>query len=356
MSNKTISIGYIALCDALPLIAAQELGLFEKNHLEVNLHAEVSWSNIRDKLNIGIFDAAHMLAPMLFATHMGLSGVSNPMSTAFAFGMNGNAVTVSNDLFKQINNTYTAKIAGSSAQALAEVIKKRAAKGLAPLTLATVFPFSCHLYQLHDWLGAAGINIHEDIKLCILPPEQMVEHLQKKRIDGFCVGEPWNSYAVSQELGQILATSVEIWGNSPEKVLAVSQKWAKRYEEQHQLIVQSLVQAAEWLEYHREETATLLAKSHLMPLHMHNYSKALCNGVHSGIEHHFISPNDLIIFNHKNANIPQQYHARFILKKMQSLGHIKNNIDIDSLASQCYSTELHLRFVEETINIDTPSL
>jgi nitrate/nitrite transport system ATP-binding protein len=43
--------------------------------------------------------------------------------------------------------------------------------------------------------------------LTVIPPPQMVAHLKAGNIDGYCVGEPWNSRAVREQLGFIVATT-----------------------------------------------------------------------------------------------------------------------------------------------------
>lgn len=345
MNKPALKIGYIALTDALPLIAAQELGLFTAQGINVELRAEVSWSNIRDKLNIGLFDAAHMLAPMLFATHLGLSGVKNPLLTAFSFGFNGNAITVSTALYKLLKESYAARTSAAPAQALAEIITKRAARGLPPLTFATVYPFSCHLYQLRDWMESAGINTQEQVKLCILPPEQMVEHLRNKLIDGFCVGEPWNSDAVAGGLGHIITTGVEIWGDAPEKVLAVTESWATHHNDEHACLVRALTLAAEWVEYHRQDAVDMLIRSNIVQVAPHVMAQSLVHGVISGLENTLLPATQMHIFHRNQANIPHQHHALFVLNKMQNMGQMDIGGNVQQIAESCYKTEWHCNFI-----------
>ncbi|WP_419810379.1 ABC transporter substrate-binding protein [Bacterioplanoides sp.] len=71
LEKDKLTLGYMPLTDALPLIAAQEMGYFRHAGLNVTLQQEVSWANIRDKVIVGHFDAAQMLAPMLLATQSG---------------------------------------------------------------------------------------------------------------------------------------------------------------------------------------------------------------------------------------------------------------------------------------------
>src|SRR5258705_13687631 len=59
-----LRIGFIPLVDAAALIVAVDKGFAAAEGLDITLVREVSWSNVRDKLNIGLFDAAHLLSPV----------------------------------------------------------------------------------------------------------------------------------------------------------------------------------------------------------------------------------------------------------------------------------------------------
>src|SRR6201985_562541 len=90
-----LQIGFIPLIDAATLITAVEKGFTTAEGLDVKLVREVSWSNVRDKLNIGLFDAAHILAPMPIASSLGLGHVKVPIVVPLTLNLNGNAITVS---------------------------------------------------------------------------------------------------------------------------------------------------------------------------------------------------------------------------------------------------------------------
>ena len=57
---------------------------------------------MRDKLNVGVFDAAHLIAPVAIASSLGLGHVKVPIVAPFALGVNGNAITVSPALYASI--------------------------------------------------------------------------------------------------------------------------------------------------------------------------------------------------------------------------------------------------------------
>ena len=80
LEKTKLTLGFIPLTDCAPLIVAKERGYFAQAGLEVELSKETSWSNVRDKVSIGILDGAHMLAPMPLASTLGLGPVESPRS------------------------------------------------------------------------------------------------------------------------------------------------------------------------------------------------------------------------------------------------------------------------------------
>jgi ABC-type nitrate/sulfonate/bicarbonate transport systems, periplasmic components len=189
-SEARLRIGFIPLADAAALIVAVDKGFAAAEGLDIELVREVSWSNVRDKLNIGLFDAAHLLAPVAIASSLGIGHVKVPIVAPFGLGVNGNAITVSPALYAAIAAAADGSIVDPmvSARALARVVAKRKARGEEPLTFGMTFPFSTHNYHLRFWMAAGGVDPDEDVRLVVLPPPYMVDSLANGHVDGFCVG------------------------------------------------------------------------------------------------------------------------------------------------------------------------
>ncbi len=264
MTDKPLKIGFIPLVDAAALIVAVDRGFTADEGLDVTLVREVSWSNVRDKLNIGLFDAAHLLAPVAIASSLGLAQVKVPILAPFNLGLNGNAITVSPALHAAImseadGDPFNPMV---TAKALARVVAARRKSGGEPLTFGMTFPFSTHNYQLRFWMAAGGVDPDEDVRLVVLPPPYMVESIANGHIDAFCVGAPWNSIAVDFGVGHILHYVSDILERAAEKVLAVREHWSQ----ENPLIVAKLIRAhgraAEFIEKpeNRGEVAAMLAK------------------------------------------------------------------------------------------------
>lgn len=249
MSDK-MRIGFIPLADASALIVAVDKGFCAAEGIEVELVREISWANVRDKFNIGIFDAAHMLAPMAVASSLGIGHVKVPVVSAFGLGVNGNAITVSPDLYAAIAAAAEGDIVAPlvSARALSRVVAKRRADGREPLIFGMTFPFSSHNYHLRYWMAAGGVDPDEDVRLVVLPPPYMVESLASKHLDGFCVGAPWNSVAIDLGIGHILHFGSELFRRAAEKVLAVRAPWAEQNPDLLSRLVRAHGRAADFIE------------------------------------------------------------------------------------------------------------
>ncbi|WP_375412623.1 CmpA/NrtA family ABC transporter substrate-binding protein [uncultured Bradyrhizobium sp.] len=265
MTGLPLCIGFIPLVDAAALIVAVDKGFAAAEGLDITLVREVSWSNVRDKLNIGLFDAAHLLAPVAIASSLGLGHVKVPIVAPFNLGLNGNAITVSPALHAAImgeidGNPYDPMV---TALALSRVVAARRTSGAEPLTFGMTFPFSTHNYQLRFWMAAGGVDPDEDVRMVVLPPPYMVESLANGHVDAFCVGAPWNSVAVDLGVGHILHFVSDILVRAAEKVLAVRQTWSEKNPAVLAALIRAHVRAAEFIEdpQNRAEAAQILARS-----------------------------------------------------------------------------------------------
>jgi ABC-type nitrate/sulfonate/bicarbonate transport system substrate-binding protein len=256
-------VGFIPLADATALIVAVDKGFTAEEGLDVELVRDVSWSNVRDRLNIGQFDAAHLLAPVAIASNLGLGHVRVPITAPFNLGLNGNAITVTNALFAALKGEADGDLADPrvSAAALARVVAARKRKGAGPLTFGMTFPYSTHNYQLRFWMASGGVDPDQDIRLVVLPPPFMVESIANGHVDAFCVGAPWNSVAVDLGLAHILHFVSEILQRAAEKVLAVRSDWASQNPDVLMRLIRAHGRAADFVEdvENREEVSRILS-------------------------------------------------------------------------------------------------
>jgi len=212
---RALNIGFVPLVDAAPVIAAFELGFFAEEGLDVRLERQIGWGNVRDKLTYGHLDAAHALIGMPSLSVLGGDRFAEPLIAVLNLGSGGDAITLS---------TRLAEAGITSSGTFAEWLRRSARRS--PPVIAHVFSCSMHHYLLRDWLASAGIDPDVDVSLCVLPPAQMAGHMAKGYLDGFCVGEPWNTLAESERTGAIVIATTELLPAHPEKSLIVSRRWA----------------------------------------------------------------------------------------------------------------------------------
>ncbi len=348
--DKKLKIGFIPLTDCAPLIVAKEQGFFAEQGLQVELCKEASWSTIRDKLVISEYQAAHMLAPMLMATTLGVNSLKKPLVTAYSFGLNGNAISVSNQLFDELVEIDGDLIQSpeKTALVLKHVIDKKKANGDKKLRFAVVFPFSMHYYLLNYWLKSAGLKVNEDVEILVVPPSHVVQALKEGMIDGYCVGEPWNTHAVKSGVGVTIITGYEIWNNAPEKVLGVSQEWAEENPEIHEKLIWALYQASEWIDNkdNREELIQYLS----LPQYVNAPRSSIMNALEGQVCNPVCKtcrsiPNFTLPFKFY-ANFPWQSHAQWILEQMAELNQVSADSDFKQIAQSCYLSDVYRKVLQ----------
>jgi nitrate/nitrite transport system substrate-binding protein len=336
-----VRIGIVPLVDCAPIVVAKSLGFFEQHGLKVELHVEPSWSAVRDKVAFGLLDAAQMLGAMPIASCLGITGVPTPMITALCLNLNGNAVTLSNDLYQQmVYADIGATEPATCGRALARVIERRRSRGMDPLTFATVFGVSSHHYLLRYWMTCAGVDPDRDVRLIVVPPPRMVDHLADGSIDGFCVGEPWNTLAVQRGLGRIVITGYDIHHNGPEKVLGVRRDWARLNPRTHLAMLRALLESCRWLDdpQHRRQAAAMIADRIDAPLPV--IEASLLGRIAMGpVGHHRVMP-DFHVFSRYAANFPWRSHAAWFVEQMKRSGQVPASVDPVVVAQQVYQPDI----------------
>lgn len=331
-----ITLGFVPLLDCAPLIAAHELGYFEYQGLNVRLQKEGSWASLRDKLMVGLLDGAHLLAPMVLASHLGkaTSRVS-PLTTALALGQNGNALTFSNGLVEQMGRPEAGNLE-AVAKGLARAAELRIIEGK-PLVFGTVYPFSIHSNLLRLLFRKAGLTIHQDVSIQVVPPTRMVSALANHEVDGYCVGEPWNSAAASCGQGQLLLLGSDLWPQAPDKVFGVSEDFAKASPSSHACLVRALLQACQWLD--QPDRIATLAHWLSQPQYLDCSSDLLLRAMQTPWRDGL--PRWRKLFFRDFASYPFHNHGRWLLEQLLVQDRLPlNGIDKDRLLERAYNTTL----------------
>lgn len=253
-----IVCGFIPLTDCATLVVAREFGFAAEEGVDLTLRREASWSNIRDKIALGLFDAAHMLAPMPLAMSLGLSAFDARIDAPFVLSVNGDVIGVSEPLAARLRAAHGSAFFEDPAAAAAAL---RSATDRRPLRVGVPWLFSMHAILIDYWLGRCGFDPERDVALNVVPPPFMAEALAAGELDLFCVGEPWGSASVENGAGALLLAGPSIWRFAPEKVLGVARTLAEERPDALAALIRALYRAADWASRpeHRGAVAEVLS-------------------------------------------------------------------------------------------------
>lgn len=369
--KEELKFGFIKLTDMAPLAVAYEKGFFEDEGLYVTLEAQANWKVLLDRVIDGQLDGAHMLAGQPLGATIGF-GTQAHIITAFSMDLNGNGITVSNDIWQQMKKNIPHEngkpVHPIKADALKPVVDKYKAEGK-PFNMGMVFPVSTHNYELRYWLAAGGINpgyyaphkgdssgqIGADALLSVTPPPQMPATLEAGTIYGYCVGEPWNQQAVFKGIGVPVITDYEIWKDNPEKVFGVSKAWADKYPITHKKVVKAMIRAAEWLDANnnanRPEAVKILSK----PQYVGADYDVIANSMTGTFEYEKGDKRDVPDFNvffRYNATYPYYSDAIWYLTQMRRWGQIADEKSDDwfmETAKKVYRPDIYAAAAKELI-------
>jgi nitrate/nitrite transport system substrate-binding protein len=359
LETRSVTLGFIPLLDCAPLIIARDKGFFRRQGLDVLLSREGSWASLRDRVALGMLDGGQMLQALPLASTAGLGGLAVPMLTACILNLGGNGITVSSALWRRMLAADAAAGASAlgAATALKSVVAEDRSRAAASLTFAVTFPYSSHNYELRLWLSAGGLDPDRDLRLVVVPPQQMLSHLTAGRIDGYCVGAPWNSLAAVQGVGRVVVAKCDLWENAPEKVLGVTRAWAERHPNTHRALVRALIEACTWLDEpeHRGEAAALLAQPGTV-----NTPAALIAALLAGrLPVEADQPPrllpDLLVFHRYAANFPWRSQAEWTLGEMRRWGQIGSGVDIRALAAKTVAPDTY-RAAAAELGLPAPTI
>ncbi len=373
LEKEDLKFGFIKLTDMAPLAIAYEKGYFEDEGLYVTLEAQANWKVLLDRVIDGQLDGAHMLAGQPLGATIGF-GTQAHVITAFSMDLNGNGITVSNEIWDQMKPNIPKDESGKpvhpiKADALKPVVEKYKSDGK-PFNMGMVFPVSTHNYELRYWLAAGGIHpgyyaphkgdtsgtIDADALLSVTPPPQMPATLEAGTIYGYCVGEPWNQQAVFKGIGVPVVTDYEIWKNNPEKVFGVSNKWAEENPNTHLAVVKALIRAAKWLDdndnANRPEAVKILAQ----PNYVGADYDVIANSMTGTFEYEKGDKREVPDFNvffRYYATYPYYSDAIWYLTQMRRWGQIseeKSDSWFHEIAKKVYKPEIYLEAAQLLID------
>lgn len=343
--TPNVNFGIIALTDCSPIVIAHEKGLFKKYGINSTVTKGASWAAIRDSLANGDIQATHMLIGMPIASTMGLGGAPKvPMIAPWIINRNGQAITLSNGLKGKV---------AADPKALKPIVDAAKAKG-SPMSFAMTFPPGTHAMWLRYWLAAGGINPGDaagggaDISLITIPPPQMVANMQAGKMDGFCVGEPWNGKSIKDDIGFTAINTQDIWKDHPEKVCAFTEAFAEKNPKTVKAVLKALHEASVWLDVmdNRPEQANIVSA----PTYINCPPEAILprlQGKYDMGDGRKVRDPNYMIFSDRNCNYPQLKYGKWWLTQLRRWGFTQGAPDYEGISKQVMRADIYEEAMKE---------
>jgi ABC-type nitrate/sulfonate/bicarbonate transport system substrate-binding protein len=320
-----IDLGFVPLIDAAPLLVADQLGYFTDEGLDVRLQRQIGWGNVRDKLTYGQLEASHALVGQPPASVAGLTAFPEPLVALMSLGTGGNAITVATRLGHL-----------SDAERTPALWRRTLGR---PLNLAHVAAASTHHYLLRDFLVAGGLDPDRDAVLSVIPPPQMAGHLRTEVLDGFCSGEPWNTLAMMERRGTIVAATTQLRPDHPEKVLAVTRRWYEANRVPAESLVRATLRACDFCEAraNRGRLTEILARPEYLGIDESVIEKSLA------IDEWFQPNTKRPAFRSfaRKATEPRVEAVEWVVRKMVRWGQLPRDVDPRRIAAASIVTDAY---------------
>lgn len=334
-----INFGMIALTDCSPIVIAHEKGFFKKYGINAKITKGANWAAIRDNLSTGSIQATHMLLGMPLASTMGLAGSpKKPMVIPWLLNRNGQAITLKTE--------WKGKV-GADPKALKPFVDEAKKLG-EPLSFAMTFPPGTHALWMRYYLGAGGINPDKDVSLITVPPPQMVANMKIGKMDGFCVGEPWNARAIADNIGFTSVTTQDMWKDHPEKVCAFTEEFAEKNPKTVKAILKALHEASVWLDdmANRPEQCAIVSKA----TYINCDPKTILGRLQGNLDYgdgRKTQDEFYMHFSKRNCNYPQPKYAKWFLSQYRRWGLVTGTPDYEGIAKRVMRNDIYEEAMKE---------
>ncbi len=325
-----VRIGFIPLTDCASVAIAAEKGFDKKYGIRIIPSKEASWAGVRDKLVNGELDASHVLYGLIYGLQLGVSGPKKDMAVLMSINNNGQAIT--------LNNQIKAK-GVTDGPGLARLVKAEPKEW----TFAQTFPTGTHAMWLYYWMGAYGIDPFRDVKVITVPPPQMVANMRVDKMDGYCVGEPWNARAIHDRIGFTAVTTQDIWTDHPEKVLGTTLEFVQKYPNTARAMVAALLDASKYIDTmaNRSEVARIISSKSYVNTEFDVIEDRMLGQYDDGIGRKWQDKNYMKFFNDGAVNFPYLSDGMWFLTQHKRWGLLKDHPDYLAVAKQVNQIKLY---------------
>ena len=337
--TSKLKCGIIALTDCSPFVVGSEKGFFKKHGVEVTIAKGANWAAIRDSLSSGDNQMTHMLIGMPIASTMGLLGSpKKPMIIPWLVNRNGQAISLKNEFKGKVSN---------DPKALKPFVEKAKKLG-EPLSFAMTFPPGTHAMWMRYYLAAGGINPDKDISLITIPPAQMVANMKIGKMDGFCVGEPWNARAIADKIGFTSVTTQDIWKDHPEKVCAFTADFAEKNPKTVKAVLKGLHETSVWLDdlNNRPEQCEIVSKPNFINCDKDIILGRLLGKLDYG-DGRTAQDEFYMHYSKRNCNFPQPKYAKWWLTQFRRWGMVSGAPDYEGVAKQVMRGDIYSEAMKE---------
>jgi nitrate/nitrite transport system substrate-binding protein len=343
--NPKVRIGIIALTDCSSIVMAHELGLFKKHGIESTISKEASWAVIRDRLTLGENQATHMLLGLPYACTMGLQGSPvKPVIIPFYLNRNGQAITLTKALLEK----------GVKTPAQLRPLALEAKTKGNPMAFAMTYPPGTHAMWMRYWLASGNVHPDRDVSLITIPPPQMVANMKVGKMDGFCVGEPWNARAIADGIGFTAITTQQMWKDHPEKVLAFTEEYASKNPKTVKAVMRAVLEASQWCD--KLENRPRLAEVVAQPQYINTAKEVLLGRLLGDYDYgdgRKEKDKLYMTFFDRQTNFPLKSHGVWWLSQFRRWGFVKEAPDYKAIVDRVHRPDL-FRGVAKEMGVETP--
>ena len=310
IEKKDLTIGFIPITCATPIIMAEPMGFYKKHGLNAKVRRASGWAMVRDwSINKDV-DAAHMLSPMPLSITLGAGSKQVPYFMPAVENINGQAITL---------HTKHAGV--------------QSAKDMTGFRFCVPFRYSMHNYLLRYYLAEGGVHPDKDVQIRVVPPPEMVANLKADNVDGYLAPDPFNQRAVYENVGFIYLLSKEIWDRHPCCAFAISQEFAATYPNTFLALFRSIVDATHYASKpeNRKDIAKAIAPKNYLNQPTIVLEQVLTGKFADGLGNIKTVP-DRIDFD----PFPWHSMAVWILTQMKRWKHVDRDFDYKKVAEEVY--------------------
>ncbi len=240
LEKTDLTIGFIPIACAIPIVASEPLGIYKKHGLNVTLKRMPNWAAVRESAIAGELDAYHMLSPMPIAMSLGLGSTAFPIKLASIENINGQSIAV----------------------AIKHKDKVKSAADFKGMSIGVPFPYSMHNLLLRYYLASGGLNPDKDVKIEIVPPPDSVAKMAAGQLDAFLMPDNFGQRAIFEKVGFIHMLTKDLWDGHPCCAFAASQQWIDANPNSFRAVNKAIIEAAGYTNEasNRLETAKLMSE------------------------------------------------------------------------------------------------